>query len=131
VKRLILIDSSFFIALSNNKDQWHNRAIKVFNNIQNEEKIIVDVIILESITLIGSLAKGKIAKALYDNIKDNYAIIETNKLYDKAMETYLHYDGVLSLFDVLQIEIMKIYNIDKIVSFDSDFDKVKGITRIH
>lgn len=127
---MILIDSSFFIAIFNKSDQWHKRALELFDIIENEERIIADVVILESVTLIGFISKGKKVKTLYDNLKDNYRIIETTNLYDEAMISHLHYDGALSLFDLLQIEIMKNLKINKIVSFDSDFDKVKGIRRI-
>jgi predicted nucleic acid-binding protein len=49
----------------------------------------------------------------------------------KAMETFLQYNGSLSFADVVSLEIMQLVGADTIVSFDSDFDKVKGIRRIH
>lgn len=48
-----------------------------------------------------------------------------------AMETFLKYDGTLSFADSVSIEIMRNLEIDEIVSFDSDFDKVDGVIRIH
>ena len=47
------------------------------------------------------------------------------------MKLVLKYDGTLSLADCLAVHLMKKYNIDTIFSFDSDFDKVKGIVRKH
>ena len=47
------------------------------------------------------------------------------------METFLKYDGTLSFADAVSVEIMKDLGINQIVSFDSDFDKVDGIIRIH
>ena len=41
------------------------------------------------------------------------------------------YDGTLSFADVVSLEIMETQGIDTIVSFDSDFDRVTGIKRIH
>lgn len=128
---MILVDSNLFIALTNQYDQWHEQSIKILSDIENEKKIIADVVILESINLVGSLLGGEIVKQLYDNIKDNYSIYATNELYDEAMISYLHYDGFLSLTDVLLLKIMEDLQIDRIVSFDSDFDKIKGIKRIH
>ncbi len=47
------------------------------------------------------------------------------------MNMFLKYDGSISLADASSIEIMKKYGIEKIISFDSDFDKVDDISRIH
>ena len=41
------------------------------------------------------------------------------------------YDGTISLADATSVEIMQQFGIDRIVSFDSDFDKVNWIKRIH
>lgn len=47
------------------------------------------------------------------------------------METFLQYDETLSFADSVSIEIMRDLKIDEIVSFDSDFDRVDGIIRVH
>ena len=49
---------------------------------------------------------------------------------EKAMDTFLKYDGSISLADASSVEIMKKYGIKKIISFDGDFDKVDEIERI-
>jgi predicted nucleic acid-binding protein len=77
------------------------------------------------------LEGGKKATLIYNNIIDNYVIHNTNNLYNKAMVNHLKYDGNLSLVDVLIVEKMKELKTEKIISFDSDFDKVNGIIRIH
>jgi predicted nucleic acid-binding protein len=47
------------------------------------------------------------------------------------MEIFLKYGGKLSVADSVSIAIMKRRGIKKIISFDSDFDRVKGISRIY
>ena len=47
------------------------------------------------------------------------------------MSKSLKYDGTLSLADRVSLEIMNLHNVDKIVSFDADFDKIKKLHRIH
>ena len=47
------------------------------------------------------------------------------------LEKFLKYDGTLSLADCVSLEIMNLHNVDKIVSFDADFDKIKKLHRIH
>jgi len=71
-------------------------------------------------------------KEVYYNIKDNYIIFEENReIYDNTIHTLLHYNDTLSYTDCFSLEIMRELKIDKITSFDRDFDKVKGIKRIY
>ena len=128
---MIFIDSSYFIALSSKKDQWHEKAVKLLDRIEKEKNcIVIDGVILETIAKVGYLGGGKKAYLMYNNIKDNYIIYNTTHLYDKAMVNHLKYDGTLSLVDTLIIEKMKELKAKELISFDSDFDKVSGIVRI-
>ena len=128
---MIFVDSSFFIAIANKKDQWHEKARKVSKIIEKEEILISDLILSETVTAIGYLKGGKEGKLVYDYMKDNCKIeFADEDQYNQAIVTFLKYDGKLSLADALSVEVMKKYNISEIVSFDSDFDKVKGILRI-
>ena len=72
--------------LLDTKDKHYEKAKKILRKIEYEEKVVTDSVILESITLSGSLFGGKVATALYNNIKDNYIIHNTNHLYDKGMK---------------------------------------------
>jgi predicted nucleic acid-binding protein len=82
--------------------------------------------------MIGSLIGAEEAVETYRYIHDNYTVFNENKeLYDKSITTFLKYDATLSLTDSTNIEIMSELGINKIVSFDNDFDKVDGILRIH
>ena len=47
------------------------------------------------------------------------------------MALHLQYDGTLSVADCASVALMSRDGIGEIVSFDSDFDKVRGIRRIH
>jgi predicted nucleic acid-binding protein len=47
------------------------------------------------------------------------------------MRVFLRYDGTLLVFDAVSVFIMERKHIDRILSFDADFDKVEGIVRIH
>ncbi len=129
---MIFVDSCFFIALSNKRDQWHKEAMALSQRIDEEDALFVsDLIISETITGVGTLKGGKEGKILFDYISDNCSIEYANKdLCDRAIETFLKYDGTLSFADSVSIVIMEKKGIFKIASFDRDFDKVKGITRL-
>ena len=128
---MIFADSSFFIAIAREKDRWHKDALKLAEKIK-EPLLISELIISESITMMGSFEGGKAGKTLYEYFQDNCRIEFINEeMLEKAMNTFLKYDGSISLADASSIEIMKEHGIKKIFSFDSDFDKVHEIDRIH
>ncbi|HEX7467402.1 MAG TPA: type II toxin-antitoxin system VapC family toxin, partial [Methanobacterium sp.] len=83
-------------------------------------------------TLIGSLGGGKKGKLIYDYMIDNCHISYVDgDISNKSLEKFLKYDGTLSFADSVSLELMETFEIKKIASFDSDFDKVKIIQRIH
>lgn len=126
---MIFADTSYFIARSKKDDQWHKDAL---NLKIKEQMLISELIMSESITLVGAFAGGKEGKTLYEYFLDNCKIEYLDKeIMEKSMDTFLRYDGTLSLADSSSIEIMKKYGVKKIISFDSDFDKVQEIVRIH
>jgi predicted nucleic acid-binding protein len=130
---MILVDSNFFIALINEKDQSYKRAKELLNDMMREDYKIVPLLMLsEAITSIGKRKKGKASTKLYNVINDNFNVYYPEKEdIEETMELVLKYNGTLSLADCLAVHIMKQKNITNIYSFNSDFDKVKGIQRIY
>ncbi|NJD53423.1 MAG: type II toxin-antitoxin system VapC family toxin [Candidatus Methanoperedens sp.] len=127
---MIFADSSYFIAIAREKDRWHKDALKVSEKTR-ESLLISELIISESITIVGSFEGGKAGKILYEYFIDNCKIEFLNKeLMEKAVDTFLKYDGSISLADASSVGIMRKHGIKKIISFDSDFDKVNEIDRI-
>jgi len=128
---MIFVDSSFFIATVREKDRWHKDALRLAEK-NKEHLLISELIISESITMVGSLEGGKVGKILYEYFLDNCKIEFINEeMMNKSMDTFLKYDGSISLADASSIEIMKKHGVNKIISFDSDFDKIYEIERIH
>ncbi|MCZ7394033.1 MAG: PIN domain-containing protein [Candidatus Methanoperedens sp.] len=128
---MIFADSSYFIALAREKDRWHKDALKLAEKI-NDPLLVSDLIISESVTLVGSLEGGKAGKLLYEYFIDNCKIeFIDSEMLAKGMETFLKYDGSISLADAVSVEIMKENRIKRIISFDGDFDKVREIERLH
>ncbi|MFA5268644.1 MAG: PIN domain-containing protein [Methanoregula sp.] len=129
---MIFVDSSFFIALVDRKDQWHPFAKLLLPVLADESILISDLIIAESVTIIGRRSGGKAGEQLYNYFMDNCDLVVTNeKIFKGSMQVFLRFDGTLSVSDAVSVFIMKKKNIDRIISFDSDFDKVEGIVRVH
>lgn len=127
---MIFADSSYFIAIVREKDRWHEDALRISDMI-TEQLLISELVISETITMVGSFEGGKAGKTLYEFFIDTCKIEFMNEeMMEKAMDTFLKYDGSISLADASSIEIMNKYRIKKIISFDSDFDKVHEINRI-
>jgi len=128
---LIFIDSSYFMAAAHKKDRWHRRAVEMVGEL-SDEKLVSELVIVESVTGIGAIGGGKAGVDLYEYISGNCEVVFVDReLLESAISTYLKYDGTLSVADAVSVEIMHRRGIKKIVSFDADFDKVAGISRIH
>ena len=128
---MIYVDASFIIALVIEKDQWHERALELLPKLKSEDKYITEAMIIESLNLIGSCLGGKVGYSIFKYINDNFTIYRSETLIDESMHYFLKYDGTLSLADCTAINTMKELEITEILSFDDDFDKVKGIVRIY
>ncbi len=129
---MIFGDSSFFIALVDRKDQWHRAAKALLPVLADETFLISDLIIAESVTIIGRRSGGKAGEQLYHYFMDNCERVGTDeKMLNGSMQVFLRYDGTLSVSDSLSVFIMKREKINRIISFDADFDKVGGIVRLH
>jgi len=129
---MLFVDSSFFIAVADRKDQWHPAASAFIPELDGETIIISDLIIAESVTIIGRRSGGKAGEKLYHYFADNCdPVFIDEKILKGGMSVFLRYDGTLSVSDAVSVFIMERENVSRILSFDSDFDKVKGIVRVH
>lgn len=129
---MIFIDAAYFIATARVKDQWHEKAREIQDQIKNKDKLTSIFVLSEAITHIGNRSGGKKGVLFYEYVKKSMEIVNpNNNIIQNAMDKFLMYDGTLSFADVVSLEIMETQGIDTIVSFDSDFDKVQGIKRIH
>ena len=129
---MIFVDSSFFVALVDSKDQWHKKAKDLLPVLADDNILISDLIIVESVSIIGKRSGGKAGEQLFNYFTDNCHIVHLDeKILKGGMFEFLKYDGTLSVPDAVSVFIMKIKHLDKIVSFDSDFDKADGIIRIY
>ncbi len=127
---MIFADSSFFIGLVDKKDKWHDMALAVSEEI-NEEMMVSDLVISESVTSIGSRSGGKAGRKLYEFFVDNCHIEYVDEgILREGMEMFLTYDGKLSLPDSVSVVMMRRKGISRILSFDSDFDRVDGVKRV-
>ena len=128
---MYFLDTTFIVALFVSNDNWHSQAAEVYNKIKNKRLIISKLVIVETVTVLKNKLETKDILEIYRNLPNFFQIIEDNGYYDEAMSEFVKYDSTLSFFDAMYVAIMEKEGIDEIVSFDSDFDKVDNIIRVH
>ncbi|MFA5860806.1 MAG: type II toxin-antitoxin system VapC family toxin [Candidatus Thermoplasmatota archaeon] len=127
----VFADTTFFVALMDEDDQWHEQAQALLAFAEKWSPLQVHALAVgEVIAIIGSHKGGKAARQAYAMLKDTVQIhVPTIDDLDAAMEHVLRYDGTLSLSDALYLHMMKLAEAKQIISFDDDFDG-KCIERI-
>lgn len=124
-------DASYFIGIFDREDQWHQAAVKLLDQVKGRLRV-TDAAMGESITIIGARAGGKKARQMFALFTESCEIVYTSpRLFADAMNYHTKYDGRLSTSDCLTIAAMVAANENEVFSFDSDFDRVRGITRVH
>lgn len=129
---MIFLDASHLISLILNNHPNHKRAKKIYLEIENREKIISKLVITEVITVLDKKLKvdKELLKYTYKYLNENFSIIDDYVFFDNAMEQVLKQKH-LGFFDCMYITIMKKLEIEKIATFDKDFNKVKEIEVIN
>lgn len=119
--------------LTQKERQMKDFAKKVISNIsEGKERVLTTVVHLSEVVNI--LKYGMSTEELVELITGLFMLenIEiygiTKELYFSAVE--LSRDLKIDPNDALAIDAMKTNNITEIYSFDEDFDKIEGITRL-
>ena len=128
---MIFLDTTFVVGLFVSNDDWHDSAVKVYNEIRNEKLVISNLVIAETVTILKNKLETKDILEIYRNIPNFFHVVDDNALYDAAMNEFVKYDSSISFFDAMYVAVSKKEGINELVSFDADFDKVEGIVRIH
>jgi predicted nucleic acid-binding protein len=126
---MIILDSSFIVSYFNTRDQNHPQAIKLMKKI-HEPLCMTDYIFSEVVTVslirLKSLdGASKIGEILLKSMKmigvEKSSFDNAWILFCKQKET------LLSFTDCTTVSVMQENDIEKIATFDEDFDKISGI----
>ena len=128
---MYFLDTTFMVGLFVSNDRWHPQAVEIYKKIKNHRLIISKLVIAETVTVLKNKIPTKDIREIYNNIPHLFEVIDDSQSYDGAMNEFVKYDSGISFFDSMYVHIMDENNIKEIVSFDSDFDKVNGIIRLH
>lgn len=126
---MIFLDSSYLIALMLKQDRNYKKASDLKTTIFNERIIINNTVLSE---VLNSFNKYNLLN-LEHNVNNMFKFdidYLTEDDYKKALTYYRYYNTAINFSDCTILVTMNKYNTDKIVSFDSDFNKIKGIINI-
>lgn len=128
---MIFLDSSYLIGLILKNDSFSYNSHHIAPYLEKENKIINNTVFNE---VLNSLASNNfnndlpyIKKLLFSFNID----ILTYDDYKDSFDLFEFYNFSINYSDCTILNTMQNYNINKIASFDSDFDKIKGVKRIY
>jgi predicted nucleic acid-binding protein len=119
----VIID--FFVKkFSNGKENnKHFRAVKLWKTI-NETKIISNLVRVEVINILYlTHQKNKeFIEKVNSSLLNDFEIIDDSEYYDEGFEKLQKYNKKISINECVYLAIMEDYGIEKIASFDTNFD---------
>ena len=126
---MIFIDSSYYIARLIEDDKFHKRAIELESQL-NEKRYINSTVLNETLNAFGSNGGEEINDLFIYLNEMNEIVYLKEKDYDESVKLSGYYNSSINFSDCTILESMQKLGINKIVSFDSDFSKLKGLTVI-
>jgi uncharacterized protein len=128
----VFVDTSFVIALINDKDQYYDQAQALSYKFENSQLITTDAVLLE---IGNALAKDfrqeaiEVIKVLRSGKSTEVIEIDSN-LFEKGFETYERYDDKnWGLVDCISFVLMWERGVTEALTFDSDFEQA-GFTTL-
>lgn len=126
---MIFVDSSYLIARLITNDKYHERAIELENEL-SERRVINNTVLNETLNAF-TKSGGTSVKELFDKLTNIHEVVYlSSDDYEQAADLFKYYDSSINFSDCTILQSMHKFGINKIVSFDDDFSKVKGLSII-
>lgn len=125
---MIFLDSSYLKGLINVDDSYHQDALCVSDFIDdlNEMTVINTTVIVE--TLNWSVKTNTFANKIYHGLKEENKVIKlTHDDYLRSLEINCWYGNSINFSDCTILNTMFSRGINKIATFDTDFEKVRAL----
>jgi predicted nucleic acid-binding protein len=139
----VIWDSSFVVALIDEKDQWHRQATGLHDALKrvDAQAIYFDCVLNETVSVIGKRLERRGHSESFDAVltavQRVMPVEQITWIYSEIqwwlaamLELMRQHQGKLSFHDALIVLAAKELGVRYIVSFDADFDEVEGIRRI-
>lgn len=132
---MLFFDTSFILGLFNDNDDNHSKVkelLELMPEITKQKKAINNIILTEVL--------NKLKKDYYKNVREDIInfLLSFDEIYYVENDDYLKaitlmqkYKYSINYSDCLILITMLKNNVNSIVSFDSDFNRIDGIKRIY
>lgn len=132
----IFVDTSFIIALVNIRDQYHQQAISIAGEYENQTLVITDAVMLEVSNALSRRYKSEAIQIIEDFFEsDNVEVVRlTPELFDRGFYLYKNRrDQTWGLVDCISFIAMQDRKINIALTFDRHFTQAgfKTLPRIH
>lgn len=127
------VDSSYIIALVNENDSLHEKALDLLKLLESNDCYISNLIMNEVVTVIGNKIDLQTSIETFNLLNTTFKSIDECHIKDfnnQTMIQYEKYNAKLSFIDSSIIICMNFSNIDNLISFDKEFNMVKNINLI-
>jgi len=128
---MIFLDSTYLIGLILKNDSLYYKSHLLKPYLDDENKIINNTVfneVLNSVTSNNSNYDLNHIKKLLLSFNIDFL---TSDDYLDSFDIFEYYNFSVNFSDCTILNTMQNYNINQIASFDSDFDKIKGVKRIY
>ena len=129
---MIFLDSSYIKATILKNDPYADQSRSMEPYLEHETKVTNITVLLEVFNSVNhynffgdvnELRKSLVGMNVFDYL--------TSDDYSDALELFKYFDWTINFADCTILQSMFKHGIQRIASFDSDFDKIKGIERIY
>lgn len=132
----IFVDTSFIIALVNIRDQYHQQAISIAGEYENQIWVITDAVMLEVSNALSRRYKSEAIKIIEDFFEsDNVEVVRlTPELFERGFDLYKNRrDQTWGLVDCISFIAMQDRKIEMALTFDRHFTQAgfKAIPKPH
>lgn len=129
---MIFLDTGFIYALLRPSEFHHDAAANIYKNYWDIDSIkVINSVVLSEI-LNRSVKLNVFAEEIYDSLVDEVMIVYLSENdFKHALELNKYFGNSINYSDCTVLKTMMDLGINKIVSFDNDFDKVNWVQRIH
>lgn len=120
----IFIDTSFIIALINERDQYHQQALDITDLYIDKPLAITDSVLLEIANYLARRYKNEAIQVIqgFLDSEDVEVIRLTPDIFDRAFELYkTRSDKEWGLVDCVSFIVMQDCDIHKVLTFDRHF----------
>ena len=121
----------FLISLLTEKEKQNKHSIELAKTV-NEHRIINNLVLSETLNGIRRYERRTNLKNIYEIIDQTVEIEYLKKEdYTESINLYHYYNGSINYPDCAILKNRQDRNINKILSYYDDFDKINTLTRIH